>query len=180
MAWLFPCALAKIRLITLQNRRVCQGIRFPRNCEAKMPNGVNSHDLDKDSTRRILLLMAPPRKGRIVGHPEVTHFICRAESPGLATNLPLFLRRLQLPILVTVISVRLRLSRTIQGLKSQPKSCFGRMCLTPEKLPVNEVLLHISEYAITQELHLRCSFLASLFSIGRHVRRHAPRQEFTE
>ena len=32
----------------------------------------------------------------------------------------------------------------------------------------------------TQELHLRCSFMASLFSIGRHVRRHALRQEFTE
>jgi hypothetical protein len=30
-------------------------------------------------------------------------------------------------------SVRPRLSRTIQGPKSQPESCFGRMCLSPEK-----------------------------------------------
>ena len=44
---------------------------------------------------------------------------------------------------------------------------------------MREVLLYFSDFA-TQELHLRCSFLASLFSIGRHVRRHAPRQEFTE
>lgn len=49
----------------------------------------------------------------------------------MATNLPLFPRRLQLPVLVTVRSVCVRLSRTIQGPKSQPESCFGRMCLSP-------------------------------------------------
>ena len=39
------------------------------------------------------------------------------------------------------------------------------------------------KYQLTRDrvrLHLRCSFMASLFAIGRHVRRHAPRQEFTE
>ena len=51
----------------------------------------------------------------------------------MATNLPLFPRRLQFPFLVTVRSVRVRQSRTIQGPKSQPESCFGRMCLSPEK-----------------------------------------------
>ena len=51
----------------------------------------------------------------------------------MATNLPLFPCRLQLPVLVTVRSVCVRLSRTIQGPKSQPESCFGRMCLSPEK-----------------------------------------------
>jgi len=47
----------------------------------------------------------------------------------LATNLPLFPRRLQLPVLVNVRSVRPRLSRAIQGPKSQPKSRFGGKCL---------------------------------------------------
>ena len=80
----------------------------------------------------------------INGHPEVIHFICRAEPPGrpasglfqavrLATNLPLFPRRLQLPVLVNVRSVRPRLSRTIQGPKSEPESYFGWMCLSPGK-----------------------------------------------
>jgi len=80
----------------------------------------------------------------MVGHPEVIHFICRARNrpetsvwaflaARLATNLPLFPRRLQVLVLVTVRSARVRLSRTIQGPKSQPESCFGRMCLSPEK-----------------------------------------------
>jgi hypothetical protein len=84
-----------------------------------------------------------PRSGHLVDcHPEVIHFICRAEPLGdqhlgffraarLATNLPLFPRRLQLPVLVNIKSVRPRLSRTIQGPKSQPESYFG--CLSPEK-----------------------------------------------
>ena len=77
---------------------------------------------------------------RSIGHPEVIHFIGTARRPAsglfqavrLATNLPLFLRCLQLPVLVTARSVRVRLSRTIQGPKSQPESCFGRLCLSPE------------------------------------------------
>ncbi len=89
---------------------------------------------------------------RIVGHPEVIHFICRGtarrpasglfQAARLATHLPLFPRRLQLPVLVTVRSVRLRLSRTIQGPKSQPESCFGRMCLTPEKQRSRQCVKH--------------------------------------
>jgi len=39
---------------------------------------------------------------------------------------------------------------------------------------------HFTGYATTQELHLKCPFMASMFSIGRHVRRHVLRQEFTE
>jgi hypothetical protein len=54
------------------------------------------------------------------------------QAARLAANLPLFPRRLQLPVLVKVRSVRPRLSRTIQGPKSQPVSFFGRMCLSPE------------------------------------------------
>ena len=57
----------------------------------------------------------------------------------MATNLPLFPRRLQFPFLVTVRSVRVRLSRTIQGPKSQPESCFGRMCLNPENDEIGNV-----------------------------------------
>jgi len=40
--------------------------------------------------------------------------------------------------------------------------------------------LHNSGFRTTQEVHVRCSFMPSLFFIGRHVRRHAPWQEFTE
>ena len=76
------------------------------------------------------------------------------QAARLATNLPLFPRRLRLPVLVNVRSVRPRLSFTIQGPKSQPESCFGRMCLSPEKQRNRQfaVLLHISEYATSQAL----------------------------
>jgi hypothetical protein len=94
----------------------CPGAqRFRRLWADGRPSGSNPLHLSRGTARR-------PASGPF-------------QVARLATNLPLFPRRLPLPALVTVRSVRVRLSRTIQGPKSQPESCFGRMCLSPEKRP---------------------------------------------
>jgi hypothetical protein len=97
------------------------------------------------------------------------------QAVRLATNLPLFPRRLQLPVLVTVRSVRVRLSRTIQGPKSQPESCFGRMCLTPEKRRTRPHGFQVSEYAnqangIYFRVGLESSGSGILMRLGRLIR----------
>ena len=78
----------------------------------------------------------------INGHQEVIHFICRAEPPG-DQRLGFFKRpdwrricccfpaASSYPSLSTS-GLRPRLSRTIQGPKSQPESYFGWMCLSQE------------------------------------------------
>jgi hypothetical protein len=91
------------------------------------------------------------------------------------TNLPLFSLLLQLPVLVNIRAVRPRLSRTIQGPKSQPESCFGRMCLSPEKRgyrPCEVLELDLFGFPTHQALELAQCLIRSQSCLARNRRFH--------